>query len=330
MNIDQTIDRNLSEFTQNNKTWKPNILVLGPGGVKGYLELGFLLKLNQEKYLDEINGFVGCSVGSAISLLIISGYSINEIIDDCMDLNIFNDLGDLNLENLKEIPGLLRMKPIENLLKQRIIQKFNGVLSLKELYNATNIFFKIVCFNLDKMEKEYISKDTDPELSCVEAVMMSMAIPALVCPRIYKGNVYVDGAVGDPYPILELDNGTNNILGVYIDSETCSISYKGFFSHLYRCAQASMKILRDQAIEQASIKCKHAALKTPIMDTIGILLTKENKQKMIESGYKAACTFLSKIVDGYKIIIDDEEFPILKENEKSESGEEDLFVTVLK
>lgn len=330
MDIDRSIDRNLSEFTQNNKVWKPNILVLGPGGVKGYLELGFLLKLYQENYLDEVNGFVGCSVGSAISLLIVCGYKISEIIADCMDLNLVNDLGDLNLENLKENPGLLRMKPIENLLTQRLTQKFNHVPTLKELYEITNTLFTVVCFNLDKMRKEYISKDTDPDLSCVEAVMMSMAIPALVCPRIYKGNVYVDGAVGDPYPILELDNGTNNILGVYIDSETCSVAHKDFFGHLYRCAQASMKILRDQAIGLASNKCKHVALKTPIMDTIGILLTKENKRKMIDSGYKTACSFLSKIVEGYKIILDDEEFPVLKENEKTESSEEDLFVPILK
>jgi len=329
MDIDKSIDRNLSEFTRNSKIWKPNIVVLGPGGVKGYLELGFLLKLYQENYLNEVNGFVGCSIGSAISLLIISGYSISEIIDDCMDLNLVNDLSDLNLENLKENPGLLRMKPIENLLKQRVIHKFNHVPTLKELHEATNISFTIVCFNLDKMRKEYISKDTDPDLSCVEAVMMSMAIPALVCPRIYKGNVYVDGAVGDPYPILELDNGSNNILGVYIDSETYPVSHKDFFSHMYRCAQASMKILRDQAIELASNKCKHVALKTPIMDTIGILMTNENKQKMIDSGYKTACSFLLKLIDGYKIILDDEEFPILEENEKSEIIE-DLFVPILK
>lgn len=305
---------NLIDLTSN-EIWKPNVFVLGPGGARGYLELGLMLKFEQENYLSNVDTYIGCSVGSSIALLIIAGYKVNDIINDCIDMNLINDITDINLENLKESPGLLRIKTVEDLLKVRIQNKFGMIPTLKQLYMATGIVFIVVTFNLDKMRKEYLSKDTDPGLSCVEAVMMSMAIPALICPRIYKGNVYVDGAIGDPYPISILDNGYNDILGVYIESEqSVHSSDRSIPRYLYRCAQASMKVLRDQAIEQASNRCKHIVLKTSILDSTGISLTNEAKRSMIESGYKTANIFLMKIKDPIKynvLVNDNEEFPIV-------------------
>ena len=305
---------NNNNTDHNNEIWKPNIFVLGPGGAKGYLELGLMLKFEQENYLSNINGYIGCSVGSSISLLTVAGYSVTEIINDCIDMNLINDITDINIEHMKESPGLLNIKTVEDLLKNRIQQKYGMIPTLKQLYMATGILLIIVTFNFDKMRIERLSKDTDPDLSCVEAVMMSMAIPALICPRIYNGNVYIDGAIGDPYPILALDNGENNILGVYIDSQNSSYSSdRSIPRYLYRCAQASMKILRDQSIKMASDKCKHICLKTPIMDSTGISLNNDAKQRMIEAGYKTASIFLLRLKDPvkYQILFEEnEEFPM--------------------
>ncbi len=308
---------NNNDINNTNELWKPNVFVLGPGGAKGYLELGLMLKFEQEDYLSTLKEFIGCSVGASIALLTVVGYTVTQIINDCIDMNLINDITDINIEHLTDSPGLLRVKTLENLLKTRVQDKFGMVPTLKQLYMATGILLIIVTFNLDKMRPEYLSKDTDPDLSSVEAAMMSMAVPALICPRIYKGNVYIDGAIGDPYPILHLDNGENDILGVYIDSEHSSHSSdRSIPRYLYRCAQASMKVLRDQAIKQASDRCKHIALRTPVMDTTGMSLTNGAKRAMIESGYKSATIFLIKIKDPvkYQLLLDDsEEIPIVEE-----------------
>lgn len=309
--------------------WKPNVLVLGPGGAKGYLELGFLQKLYQENYLDKINSFVGCSIGSAISLLLVSGYAVEEIIEDCINIPLVSDLSDINLENIKELPGLLKIRNVENLLKNRTEKKFGFVPSLKQLYLFTGIQLIVVAFNLDKMEREYLCHNSTPDLSVVEAVMMSMAVPGLICPRIYRGFTYVDGAVGDPYPILFLDNGTNKILGIYIDSEsTIGYSNKSIFRYFYRCAQASMKILRDQAIELSSSKCKHVALRSNIMDTIGITLSSESKRKLIQFGFMEAEKYLQKIQNPENNSPSEDELPLVDDIVlNSKKDEEDLFVS---
>ena len=61
--------------------WKPDIIVLGPGGSKGYIQLGALLRLELDNLLSNVVQYVGCSVGAIISLLMVVGYSANDIIN---------------------------------------------------------------------------------------------------------------------------------------------------------------------------------------------------------------------------------------------------------
>ena len=290
--------------------WKPDVIVLGPGGAKGYLELGALYKLEQVNFFSDVSVWLGCSIGSAIALLKVSGYSATEIINDCININLVNDITDINIDRITESPGLFNNKTIEKLLELRIKQRFGMIPTLLQLFMATGYVLAYVTFNLDKMRVEVLTKDSNPELSCIKGSMMSMAAPLLIKPIIYRGNVYVDGAIGDPYPILIYDNGENNILGIYIHSEHSSHSSdKKFFRYIYRCAQASMKVLRDQHIEWSSDKCLHLALKTPVTDTTGLTLDHKYKMAMIDSGYKSAALFLLRLKDPvkYQVLLDDNE-----------------------
>ena len=296
--------------------WIPDMILLGPGGVKGYLELGFLLKLEYERYYSSVNEWMGCSVGAIICLLIVCGYSITDIINDCLNLNIINDISDINIDKIRETPGLLTIKSTENLIRQRVIQRFGMVPTMEQLYMATGMDLTVVTFNLDKMRPEYLNKDTEPNIPCITAVMMSSAIPAIVCPKVYKGYVYVDGAIGDPYPILYKDDG-RKILGVYIDTKyTNEHSDKNWVIYTYRCTQASMKILRDRSLKSSSSNCKHVGLQTSVLDATGLSLDFEGKKSMIVAGIKSAFRFLNQVKspDKYKIILgDNEEIPVVED-----------------
>ena len=107
--------------------WVPDVIVLGPGGAKGYLELGLLLAFEQDNYYSNTSIWRGCSIGSAISLLIVCGYSIPDIINDCIDVNIINDVTDINIDHITESPGLLSIKTVENLIKLRVSQRFGMI-----------------------------------------------------------------------------------------------------------------------------------------------------------------------------------------------------------
>jgi len=55
--------------------WKPDIVILGPGGIKGFLELGVLYALQNNNLLENVHTYVGVSVGSIISLLLVCGFA---------------------------------------------------------------------------------------------------------------------------------------------------------------------------------------------------------------------------------------------------------------
>ena len=86
-----------------NKTqkWFPDVIVLGPGGMKGFLELGCLLPFQKLKILDNIKIMVGVSVGSIILLLYMLGYSVEDIIQEGLSVDVQKDFADFDLENLR-------------------------------------------------------------------------------------------------------------------------------------------------------------------------------------------------------------------------------------
>ena len=244
--------------------WKPNVIMLGPAGAKGFLFIGCLKRLYAEKeFLSRVKTWAGVSAGAAVSLLIVMGYTIEEIIDLCMDLNIVEDIIGINLDRAREKLGLIHNKTVEEQLKHSILKKFGYIPSLKELYLLTGVHLVLVTYNLDKLRTEYLDKDSEPDLSCLEAAMMSMAVPLLIEPRKYKGDSYVDGAIGAPYPVLHFDTENNNVLGMYISSEEdlfCSDQKPT--NYIYRLIQAGMRSLRDFEIGYSSPNVKSIPLKT--------------------------------------------------------------------
>jgi predicted acylesterase/phospholipase RssA len=282
------------ESKEEENTWKPDVILCGPGGSRGLLILGAIKRLfEQENFMENVKHWIGISVGAAISLLIVVGYTPHEIIDFCIDLNLIDDILHINLDEAREKLGLLKNKTIEEKLKNCISLKYGFVPTLSQLYMLTGITLTMVAFNMDKMRTDFLDKDTEGELSCVEAAMMSMAVPILMQPRRYKGCVYIDGAIGNSYPISRFDHDGNKIIGIYISSEEdLYCSDKKPITFIYRLIQASMKVIRDNEIKHASNNVKHIVLETLVRDTTGLLLDKEVRQSLITQGYETADNFL--------------------------------------
>lgn len=293
--------------------WQPDLILLGPGGAKGFLEIGCCKRLFEEKeFLNNVTHWVGVSAGAAISLLLIIGYTPDEIDKICMSIDLIDDLISINLDEAKERLGLIKNKTVEDKLLSCVKAKYGTIPTLQHLYVLTGKNYTTVSYNTDKMREEYLNKDTEPNLSCVEAALMSMSIPGFIQPRKYKGCVYVDGAIAAPYPVLQYDDG-RNILGIYISSEQDNYSSdKKVSNFTYRLIQAGMKRSRDMEIKYSSNKVKHIRLKTDIKDTIGISISEEDKKGMVDHGYKCASQFLKINADPDKYIVDEEdEIPTL-------------------
>jgi predicted acylesterase/phospholipase RssA len=279
-------------------SWDPTVLILGPGGIRGFLELGALLLFEKERYLERINKYVGVSVGAIISLLLVAGCSVTEIISDAVDVNIFQDISCINPTESKQKMGIISNRHIQERLIKRMESKFGIIPTMEQLYLITGKILTCVSLNIDTEKVEYINKDTYPTICCVDAVLMSMNIPFLFYKIKHNGHVYIDGALGDPYPIHLYDDGETDILGIYINSKTPTHLKSADDSlplYFYKVAFAAMTQLKNMRIANASSRCKHLRLSTTVLDTIGITSDLETKSQMIMIGFEKAQRFVRRL-----------------------------------
>lgn len=289
--------------------WRPDVLLLGPAGAKCFLLLGAVKRLSQEpSFLSGVHTYAGVSAGAALSLLIILGYTIKEIEDISLDLNILDDIMNISLTQIKDNMGILRIASIEEKLKKCIVDKIGYIPTMKQLHILTGKKYVPVSVNIDRMEVEYLDANKYPDLPCSEATLMSMAVPILIQPRMYRGCVYVDGAIGAPYPVGHFDDGKSKILGIYVSSEDDPNSVENNPKlFLYKLIQAPMKILREKEIERSSQNVKHIGLKTLVKDTTGIMIDRKTRENMIGYGYTNADYFLKVTKEPEKYFYNREE-----------------------
>jgi predicted acylesterase/phospholipase RssA len=282
----------------NSNDWKPHVLVLGPGGVKGFLELGALILLEVEGFLKNVTTYAGVSVGSIIALLLVAGYTVTEIISDAVDTNLFQDLSSINLENIKANAGLISNRGIKERLTLRLEEKFGFLPNLEQLYLVTGLEFMCVTMNLSKCRAEYLSRHTYPTMGSVDAVMLSMNIPLIFYKLKYRGSIYIDGAFANSYPVDQYDDGTRNILGIYITTENEDRTIPEDFPipmYLYKIIDCSMVENRERIIRASSNRCRHLRLYSPTIDTLGLTMDIKTKSQLVLQGYNMAKEFLEQL-----------------------------------
>src|SRR5688572_18121608 len=99
------------------------VVVLGAGGVKGFLELGALYYLQKNGHLDSVSKYIGVSIGSMIALLMCSGYNVLDIILEMIDINI-SMKDNVSIKSIVNNMGLIDMKNIKDKMDDMIIDKW--------------------------------------------------------------------------------------------------------------------------------------------------------------------------------------------------------------
>jgi len=272
--------------------WRPEILVLGPGGIKGFLELGFLFPVEASGALSKVHTYAGVSVGAMISLLIVSGFTVKEIVAEAIDADIFMDVDSIRLGAVISNSGLISNEPIKQRLSRLIVSKFGYVPTLRQLNVTTGLTFVSITYNMDKHETERIDHITCPDTSCVDAVMLSMNIPLLFYRLVYGCCTYADGALGNPYPVNLFDRDGAKVLGVYIDEVSAPISEAPIYTYIQAIIQAPLRELRKLIIKHSSNNCRHVRLETP---NVGVSASPTEKGVMIYRGFVAGKLFLSEL-----------------------------------
>lgn len=285
--------------------WNPNVVVFGPGGIKGLLEIGALQAIEdfRPQWIDNFEIVAGVSIGAYIGLMMVSGYKSQDIIEDGLVIDLFHDISSLSLPDLWSRQefltkhGIFSTAPIRHRLEFRLKEKFGLVPTLHQLFLATGIELMTTTMELNT-GVQYLSHRTNPNLSCIDAVLNSINIP-LAFEKIQNGSkIYIDGAFGNPYPVDQYDNGTNQILGILIMNKTIEIesetrNIKTLLQYLFRCLNSPIHTIRDHNLQHASSNCRHLILEWPAMyDPLGLTQSEATKASMIIEGYRRAQKFI--------------------------------------
>lgn len=278
--------------TKESKVFRPDIVVLGPGGVKGLLQLGALFVLARRGFLDEVKNYTGVSIGAIIALLLCLGYEIPEIIEQALNTDLFRSINTFSFSDMKIGTGFTSNEAIKAKLVQLVTAKLGIVPSMEQLHQSTGMEYCVVAYNSTKKETEYISRTNNANISVIEATLLSTNIPILFYKAIYNGNVYIDGALGNPYPVDYYDKKGAYILGIYVDNDDKSESTEAYVNSII---MAPMRELRKRIIESSSSYCKHLGIYTNIINTTGLSLSIQDKASMVIAGYKEAQRFIAQL-----------------------------------
>jgi NTE family protein len=222
-------------------------------GLSYITALQFLIKNNYFN-LDKINTYVGTSIGSIISFLLIIGYHPDELYIFFKNFDIKEIEPDINIDLIFENYGFDNFNKIIDLLKILSERKIKlKQFTFYDLFILTKKKFIINATNFNKGEELIMDYEKTPNLCIFKAISMSCCIPLIYTPILYENNYYLDGSL------------SNNILINICNPETTL----GFF------------ILNNKDFKLTSIK-----------DLIlGSLVILNNKINYDKNKYKVVCIY---------------------------------------
>ena len=272
------------------EAWTPNVLLLGSGGVKGFLTIGSLMFFEKTKLLKNIKKVVGISIGSVIGLFYVVGCSMTEILEISLMTQLSEVMTNIDIVNIMRTNGLVSHDIFRKRMNDKVTEKFGFIPTLQQLYMMTGYEFEVVVTNLDNDEAEYFNHQTQPNLSCVEAVLMSMSIPLLFQTYIYNNHIYMDGAICDPFPIDRYPR--DKVFAIMLKS-THDDPKESFYNYLAKVIQTFTSTkLRSLEIPR---HCKILNLEYKVNDTIGMKITFEKRVDMVLLGYLRAYQFYTEL-----------------------------------
>lgn len=173
--------------------------VFSGGGIRAVCMLGATHWYDTKGELTNASPLIGTSAGAIIAYLLSIGYSPSEILHEAVNLDLAKRMTP-NLQTLLDARqmSVFQWSVIDAILHELTIRKIGKIPTLRELPRLT-----IVTYNFTHNRVEYLNFETASELSALDALRMSCAIP-IVFPRVlYTLNEeegisqYVDGGFGD-------------------------------------------------------------------------------------------------------------------------------------
>ena len=210
-------------------------LYLSGGSTKGILYIGVIRSLSEHNLLNNIKNIISCSIGSFAAICISIKININilEKIFKLYDFNNLYDYDNIDIDTILDGNGFFENDILSIIISNLLYFKY-GVrdMTLSELYKKTNIDNQLKIFNYTKNKSEYISHLNYPDMNLKLLIKIATCIPILNKYSMYKNNIYIDGGVTGPYPILKKKK-YKNYIGIILSGKGNTNRSNNIFDYLY-------------------------------------------------------------------------------------------------
>lgn len=177
-------------------------IVIGSGGIKGFLYIGGLKSLEEQGVLETCKHFFGCSVGALISLFLACGMSAAEILSIFLTKKFEDVMVFGSWDSIVSGVGVFDNASMKTHLNQILcgILKITDAsnLSFKQLYEMTGNELYAITVDTENMKVKSFGTQNTPDVSVVTAVVASCSIPFVIQGTSIGDEFTVDGAVMDP------------------------------------------------------------------------------------------------------------------------------------
>jgi predicted acylesterase/phospholipase RssA len=190
-------------------------LAIGPGAMAYFAFLGALGALRDCHELDNLEAISGASAGGLLAFFyVVAEGNIKTILDYSLDIPI-KDIMKPNIRQFLKHFGLVSQKKIRSVIVDIIRVFFSKEdLTFRELQDLRPTMPKVhisaYCVNLARTE--YFSVDSTPNMSVVDALCMTIAVPFLFATVEHQGRKYIDGGTMEDTPC-----------GVFVGSEDVKV-----------------------------------------------------------------------------------------------------------
>ena len=195
-------------------------LCFSGGGTKGFSFVTAIKILIDNKYIDlnNINKFVGSSIGSINAFLFSINYTPDELIIFLSNIDLSNIGNTFNLELFIEKYGFSDADEFIKIVEILFYNKMKMInITFKDLHIITKNKLLIVGTNFTKGREEVFSVDTTPNMNVLDAIRISISIPILFTPIKYNNCYYIDGCVLGNLPFHLCD--PNTTLCIFLKSK---------------------------------------------------------------------------------------------------------------
>jgi NTE family protein len=265
-------------------------LVISGGGFNGFQFFGIIKYLEENNLINNIEKFVGVSMGAFISFLIIAKYSYSEIEKFILKFD-FSKIFDIKIEKIfteDKLKGLSNGNNFDKLIKKFIVNKnFNEDITLKEFFEKTNKEFIVCVSNITYDKTEYISHENHPDLPVYKLLRMTSCIPIFFEPIEYNSSFYLDGVLKDNFPIqlINEEDIKNTICIVLISNEEkYNIPNMNTIEYLIHIQRTLLNEPVINKINNYKDKCTIFMVKS-IINSYDYSIDKNIRIELIENGY---------------------------------------------